>query len=108
MSQARFTLTGTARELSGAEQEAAKQTFLKRNPDSFWVNFGDFSWWRLEDLVSVRFVLGFAQAGQVGLACLSSCLLQHCCHSRLIFPETSAVTMCRSPRRTMLRHRPTL
>ena len=75
MSQARFTLTGTARELSGAEQEAAKQTFLKRNPDSFWVNFGDFSWWRLEELVSVRFVLGFAQAGQVGLACLSSAVV---------------------------------
>ena len=65
MSQARFTLTGTARELPEEEQEAAKQLFLKRNPNSFWVNFGDFSWWRLDDLVAVRFNLGFAQAGQV-------------------------------------------
>ena len=65
MSQARFTMTGTARELSAGEQEAAKQLFLARNPNSFWVNFGDFSWWCLEDLVAVRFNLGFAQAGQV-------------------------------------------
>ena len=40
MSQARFTITGTACELPEGEQEAAKQLFLARNPNSFWVNFG--------------------------------------------------------------------
>ena len=66
MSQGRFTLTGTARELPEGEQEAATQLFLQRNPNSFWVHFGDFSMWRLDELVAVRFVLGFARAGQVG------------------------------------------
>lgn len=65
MNQARITLTGTATLVSESETEAVKEFYLSKNPDSFWVNFGDFSWWRVEDLVAVRYNSGFARAGQV-------------------------------------------
>ena len=65
MNQARITITGTAMLVPDSETEAVKRFYLSKNPNSFWVEFGDFSWWRVEDLVAVRYNSGFARAGQV-------------------------------------------
>jgi putative heme iron utilization protein len=46
------------------EQELAKEIYLKKHPGAFWVNFGDFNWFRME-VDKVRFVGGFARAGSV-------------------------------------------
>ena len=76
MNQARITITGTAMLVPNSETEAVKQFYLSKNPNSFWVEFGDFSWWRMEDLVAVRYNSGFARAGQVrGLTVLGSGLM---------------------------------
>lgn len=34
-------------------------------PDAFWISYGDFSFWKMSDIVSIRLVGGFARAGQV-------------------------------------------
>ena len=44
------------------EKEAAKEIYLKKHPGAFWVNFGDFNWFRMT-VDKVRFVGGFARAG---------------------------------------------
>ncbi|KAL4422913.1 hypothetical protein ABPG75_009110 [Micractinium tetrahymenae] len=48
-----------------AEKEAAKAEYLRKHPNSFWVEFGDFSFFRLEEIVLARLVAGFARAGKV-------------------------------------------
>ena len=65
LNQGRITITGTAVLVPDAETEAVKQYYLSHNPRSFWVNFGDFSWWRMEGLVGIRYISGFAPVGQV-------------------------------------------
>lgn len=47
-----------------AEKEAAKQFYMKKHPGAFWVDFGDFNWFRMS-VDKVRFVGGFARAGSV-------------------------------------------
>eukprot|EP00590_Aulacoseira_subarctica_P005690 CAMPEP_0172430378 /NCGR_PEP_ID=MMETSP1064-20121228/54192_1 /TAXON_ID=202472 /ORGANISM="Aulacoseira subarctica , Strain CCAP 1002/5" /LENGTH=341 /DNA_ID=CAMNT_0013176375 /DNA_START=1 /DNA_END=1026 /DNA_ORIENTATION=+ len=42
-----------------------KAAYLKKHPNAFWINFGDFNWFRLEDIQAIRFVGGFARAGQI-------------------------------------------
>lgn len=43
---------------------AARETYLKKHPNAFWVTFGDFSWYKLE-VKKINFVGGFARAGKV-------------------------------------------
>jgi putative heme iron utilization protein len=60
----RVNLMGTAKLLPAAEREKAKELYLKKHPGAFWVNFGDFNWFRME-IEKIRFVGGFARAGSV-------------------------------------------
>jgi len=68
MAQARFTLVGRVHLVSEAEQPAVRETFLSKNPDSFWVDFGDFSWFRMDETVEGRFNGGFARAATISAA----------------------------------------
>ena len=65
LADARVSLTGRMVALPPAEIAAAKELYLARHPQSFWVEFGDFSWWRMEEVVAARVVGGFARAGKV-------------------------------------------
>ncbi len=61
----RVNLMGTCQLIkTDEERQQAKETYLKKHPDAFWVDFGDFNWFRLE-VEKVRFVGGFARAGSV-------------------------------------------
>ncbi|KAL7579471.1 hypothetical protein ACA910_007855 [Epithemia clementina (nom. ined.)] len=61
----RVNLMGKCQLIKNSEEiAAAKETYLKKHPGAFWVNFGDFNWFRLE-VESIRFVGGFARAGFV-------------------------------------------
>jgi hypothetical protein len=46
LADGRFSLTGTVKELPEADKAAAREVFLKKYPDAFWVDFGDFRWGR--------------------------------------------------------------
>ena len=67
MADARFTLLGSAKPVAEAEVAAARALFLSRHAGSFWVDFGDFTWFRLDDIVQGRLVGGFARARTVRL-----------------------------------------
>jgi heme iron utilization protein len=56
----RVTLMGAAQRLAGADVGAAREAYLARHERaSYWVDFDDFAFWRL-DPVDVYFVGGFA------------------------------------------------
>lgn len=60
----RVNLMGTCKLLPSAEKELAKAMYLKKHPGAFWVEFGDFNFFRME-IEKIRFVGGFARAGSV-------------------------------------------
>lgn len=61
----RVNLMGTCKRIKDDETIAkCKETYLKKHPGAFWVDFGDFFWYRME-VEAVRFVGGFARAGSV-------------------------------------------
>ena len=60
LASGRVTLLGEARRLDGAERDAARAGYLARHANaSYWVDFEDFSFWKL-DVTSLYFVGGFA------------------------------------------------
>jgi heme iron utilization protein len=60
LAAARLTLMVEARVLSGAEFAEAREAYLARHARAaYWVDFDDFSFWRL-DVTDVYFVGGFA------------------------------------------------
>ena len=60
LAAARLTLLGEARRLAGPDTGKAREVYLARHPRaSYWVDFDDFSFWRL-DVKDVYFVGGFA------------------------------------------------
>mmetsp|Transcript_45496 Transcript_45496/g.106349 ORF Transcript_45496/g.106349 Transcript_45496/m.106349 type:complete len:351 (+) Transcript_45496:44-1096(+) len=61
----RVNLIGEAVPIESEEEIAeAKKTYLKKHPKAFWVEFGDFTWYRME-VQTVRYVGGFARAGSL-------------------------------------------
>lgn len=60
----RVNLMGTMEKIPRDEIDSLKELYLSKHPNAFWVNFGDFNWFRL-NVENVRFVGGFARAGDV-------------------------------------------
>src|SRR5262245_40166654 len=64
----RATLMGEARRIASEEAEPARAAYLARHPSAgYWVDFGDFAFWRLA-VTDVYFVGGFAAMGWVPAA----------------------------------------
>ena len=61
----RVNLMGEVSLIANEEKEAAKAAYLAKHPGAFWVEFGDFNWFRMDKIVDIRFVGGFARAGSV-------------------------------------------
>lgn len=61
----RVNLMGTCERVKDEEEiKKCKETYLAKHPGAFWVEFGDFFWYRME-VEAVRFVGGFARAGSI-------------------------------------------
>mmetsp|Transcript_45079 Transcript_45079/g.94529 ORF Transcript_45079/g.94529 Transcript_45079/m.94529 type:complete len:340 (-) Transcript_45079:299-1318(-) len=61
----RVNLMGKVTLVPPEEREAMKAVYLAKHPGAFWVNFGDFNWFRMDEIVDIRFVGGFARAGSI-------------------------------------------
>merc|ERR1711957_277879 len=62
----RVSLMGTVKPIKpGPERDAAREFYKKKHPNAFWMDFGDFIWFRMEEIKAIRFVGGFARAGSV-------------------------------------------
>ena len=65
LSDARVNIIGRISPVDASEIAAAKELYLTKHPQSFWVEFGDFTWFRVDEILSARLVGGFARAGKV-------------------------------------------
>ncbi|CAL5219739.1 g1637 [Coccomyxa viridis] len=65
MSSGRVTVAGKMALLEGADAADAKKAFLAKNPNSFWVEFGDFAWFRMDSVATARLVGGFGRIKQI-------------------------------------------
>ncbi|CAL8467755.1 g7293 [Coccomyxa elongata] len=65
MSDARVTISGTVCLLEDGDVADAKKVFLQKNPGSFWVEFGDFQWFRMDNIATARLVGGFGRIKQI-------------------------------------------
>lgn len=61
---ARLSLIGTCAPVPEAERDAVKAVYKVKHPNSFWTDFGDFTWYRCE-VMAASLVGGFARAGGV-------------------------------------------
>lgn len=61
----RVNLLGKVTKVPSEEQDALKEIYLEKHPGAFWVHFGDFNWFRMDEIEDIRFVGGFARAGSV-------------------------------------------
>lgn len=61
----RVNLVGDVTRVPQSEVDSLKELYLKKHPGAFWVNFGDFTWFRMTDMKAIRFVAGFARAGAI-------------------------------------------
>lgn len=61
----RVNLIGEVHPVPESEVNAVRDLYLKKHPNAFWVNFGDFNFYRMDTIVDVRFVGGFARAGSI-------------------------------------------
>lgn len=61
----RVNLMGKVSKVPSEECDALRQQYLEKHPGAFWVNFGDFNWFRMDEIEDIRFVGGFARAGSV-------------------------------------------
>ncbi|GMH43475.1 hypothetical protein BSKO_11397 [Bryopsis sp. KO-2023] len=68
----KLAMTGTVKKLEGEEAEEAKAFYLTKHPDAFWLNFGDISLYRMDDLVSLYYTvnirIGLGRARNVAVS----------------------------------------
>jgi putative heme iron utilization protein len=68
LASGRVTLMGQARTVPDADGAAAREAYLARHPTAaYWVDFGDFAFWRL-DVMDLYFVGGFAAMDWISAA----------------------------------------
>lgn len=65
MAGARFTLVGRVQPVADSEEAACREVYMGRNPNSFWASFGDFSIFRMDEVLEGRFNGGFARAATI-------------------------------------------
>lgn len=58
----RFTLQGRVSKVPEEDKAALREAFLKKYPDAFWVDFADFKWFIMDEVISGRYNGGFAMA----------------------------------------------
>lgn len=64
LEDARVNLTGDIEQVSKDEDPQIRDLYKKKHPNSFWIDFGDFSLFRLTPRQG-RLIGGFARAGKV-------------------------------------------
>jgi hypothetical protein len=79
MNQARCTVSGRFVTVEDeADKAAAREEYLKRHPEAFWVDFGDFSFMQMREIVSVGYIGGFGRISKVRRLSVNECWSRIC------------------------------
>lgn len=71
LARGRVTLLGSCDRLPDESREAARAVYLAAHPDAFYVDFGDFAFYRMQ-VTQVRWVGGFGAMDWVDVAAYAS------------------------------------
>jgi putative heme iron utilization protein len=64
IAEGRISILGTiSKVLDEASKSKLRERYLERHKDSYWIDFGDFSFFKMTNVEMVRYVGGFARAG---------------------------------------------
>lgn len=63
--EGRCVLIGEMGKLSDDKKAAYRDIYMKAHPEAFWIDFGDFTYYKMNSLKAVRFIGGFARAGSL-------------------------------------------
>jgi putative heme iron utilization protein len=62
--EGRIVLIGNVEKVADEEKKKSlRELYLSKHKDAYWIQFGDFSMFKMTSLLSVRYVGGFARAG---------------------------------------------
>ncbi len=95
LADARVCLTGEITPIAQEALSPLKELYKARHPGSFWVDFGDFKWFQMENVVAARVIGGFARAGSVccaWLLCVYDYTLRDEC--KYVWRDTVCCTIC--------------
>ena len=64
--EGRVVIVGNVKKLFDKEKEKAlRDKYLLKHKDAYWIDFGDFAFFKMTSIEAVRFIGGFAMAGTV-------------------------------------------
>merc|ERR1719502_2072501 len=63
--EGRCVLIGEMSKLNDEKKESYREIYMKKHPDAFWIDFGDFSYFKMDSIQSIRYIGGFARAGSI-------------------------------------------
>merc|ERR1719502_1055573 len=63
--EGRCVLIGEMSKLSDDNVASYREIYMKKHPDAFWIDFGDFSYFKMDSIQSIRYIGGFARAGSI-------------------------------------------
>lgn len=73
--EGRVVLIGDIEPVTQSEDVASmREKYLARHKDAYWVQFGDFLFYKMTKLIAIRFVGGFAMAGSLAVEDYKSAL----------------------------------
>lgn len=61
----RVSLVGDVNKVPEEDLPSVREMYKKKHPNAYWVDFGDFSLMRMDTIKAMRFVGGFAMAGDI-------------------------------------------
>lgn len=68
-SEGRVTIVGNVSKVADEEQKRQlREKYLSYHGDAYWIDFGDFSFFHMDSIETIRFVGGFAMAGSITAA----------------------------------------
>jgi putative heme iron utilization protein len=63
--EGRSVIVGQMSKLDDDKKAAYRDIYMKKHPDAFWIDFGDFTYWKMDEIKGVRYIGGFARAGSI-------------------------------------------
>jgi Pyridoxamine 5'-phosphate oxidase len=65
MADTRGTVTGVFGRVPEDEVAACRELYLAAHPEAYWVDFGDFHYMRMKEIVQCNYIGGFGRATKV-------------------------------------------
>ncbi len=66
-SEGRVLIIGTINRINDNITDKYRSYYLERHKNAYWIDFNDFSFYKFDQIINIRFVGGFSKAGQINV-----------------------------------------